>query len=345
MNKVILIGRINRGHLPIGGETAKNQALVAELGKYCHVTALDFYRNKQRPWVYVQAAWALLSQPSACVILSTSAGNIYPLLKAFQLFGIRRNVIHWIVGGEFDRLVMDGRFDVDVLNVASHHLAQSHQMVERLTSCGVKNVSYIVNFRNIDYTPVPPNERQDRKTRFVFMSRIMREKGVADILTAVASLNVQSLQDRFTVDFYGRKDETYQTEFEQAVAALPNVAYRGMLDLRRAEGYATLASYDAMLFPTYHPSEGIAGAIIDAYMAGIPVVATDWGHNTEIVEDGVSGLIVPTHNVDVLAQTMSDIIEGRTDLSHLSAGARNKAQEHRAENVITKSLLKELDIL
>ena len=92
MKKVILIGRINKGRMPIGGETAKNQALIAELEKYCQVTALDFYRNKQRPWIFLQTLWTLLSQPNATIILSTTAKNIYPLLKAFKFLKIKRHI-------------------------------------------------------------------------------------------------------------------------------------------------------------------------------------------------------------------------------------------------------------
>ena len=54
MNEVIIIGRINKGKQPIGGETGKNQALIQGLAPYCKVYGLDFYRNKQRPWIFLQ---------------------------------------------------------------------------------------------------------------------------------------------------------------------------------------------------------------------------------------------------------------------------------------------------
>ena len=340
--QVILIGRINQGHLPIGGETAKNQALVSALSKCCRVTPLDFYRNKQRPWVYLQTLWALLTQPKATIILSTTASNIYPLLKAFKMLGIRRNIIHWIVGGEFDKLVEAGRYDVDVLKVANLHLAQSRQMAERLNSCGL-NVKYIPNFRQIARLPQKKITQQTGKTRFVFMSRIMKEKGVGDILACVAMLNARSLQEHFTVDFYGRLDENYKIEFERTIMELPNVHYYGTLDLRN--GYDTLASYDAMLFPTFHPSEGIAGAIIDAFIAGVPVIASDWGHNREIVDDGITGIIVPVHDTEALGKVMEKIIQGKIDLHELSRNAQLEARNYNAENVISEDFLKKISIL
>lgn len=344
MKKVILIGRINKGRMPIGGETAKNQALIVELEKYCQVTALDFYRNKQRPWIFLQTLWALLSKPHATIILSTTAKNIYPLLMSFKLFGIKRHIVHWIIGGAFGQIVKSGRYNIDVLNRCHWHLAESHKMVDELTSCGLKNVRYVPNFRQFpDFTSNPT--RSADYCRFVYMSRIMKEKGVDEILKSVMALNDKKLQNRFHVDFYGRMDEAYRREFEEKAERLPNVKYHGMLDLTCSKGYEALATYHAMLFPTYHQSEGFAGAIIDAYVAGVPVVASDWGHNRETVVEGKTGIIIPARDTARLTRTMEDIIEGRIDLTRLSEGARQAAETYRADKVLNEEFLKEIGVL
>ena len=175
------------------------------------------------------------------------------------------------------------------------------------------------------------------------MSRIMKEKGVGDILACVAMLNARSFQEHFTVDFYGRLDENYKIEFERTIMELPNAHYYCTLDLRN--GYDTLASYDAMLFPTFHPSEGIAGAIIDAFIAGVPVIASDWGHNREIVDDGTTGIIVPVHDTEALGKVMEKIIQGKIDLHELSRNAQLEARNYNAENVISEDFLKKISIL
>lgn len=345
MKDIILIGRINKGHLPIGGETAKNQMLIKVFGQYCDVIGIDFYRNKQRPWVFLQAAWALVRYPKATTILSTTAANIYPLLKIFKSFGVKRNLIHWVIGGEFDKLVQAGRFDVDVLNVARWHLAQSIDMANNLIECGLKEVRYIPNFRQVPEISGKKSIIENGKIKFVFMSRVMPEKGACEILDCVDRLNTKSFKECYSVDFYGPIDASIRKEFEERIGKIPNVKYKGILNLRDIDGYAVLASYQAMLFPTFHPSEGIAGAIVDAFIAGVPVITTDWRHNREVVTDNKTGIIVPVHDTDRLCEVMEDIICGKINIDAMSKNAKEEAENYKAENVINKVFLKELGIL
>ena len=48
-----------------------------------------------------------------------------------------------------------------------------------------------------------------------------------------------------------------------------------------------LKNYFALLFPTYYDGEGFAGTLIDAFSAGVPVIASDWKYNAEIVNEKV----------------------------------------------------------
>ena len=54
-----------------------------------------------------------------------------------------------------------------------------------------------------------------------------------------------------------------------------------------------LINYDVMLLPTEIYTEGFPGSILDAYIAGIPVIATEWKHSHEFIDDKFTGFIVP----------------------------------------------------
>lgn len=348
MNEVIFVGWVNQGRAPVDGETTKNQYITHELRKYCRVTVLDFYEKHRHPWVYLQAVWALLTKPKATIIFSTSAKNVYAVLKLFRRMHIRRNIIHWVVGGAFAKRVKEGKFRADVFNYVKYNLVQCRGMIDELEQAGVTNARYVSNFKPIPYYPDLDKALKARQmsgiTRFVFLSRIMPDKGCDYILQAVRRLNAKGLQHRFSVDFYGKTDASYRERFEEEISRLENAAHHGLLDLRTREGYDILATYDAMLFPSYWVGEGFAGVFIDAFIAGLPVLASDWAHNAEAIADGKQGLIYPVHSVEALMEAMERCISGAADLQQMARNARAEAPNYEAEKALSLDYLRSIGL-
>lgn len=349
MKEIIFVGWVNKGKLPVDGETTKNQYIIAELEKFCKVHVLDFYQKNKHPWIYLQALWAFVRYPQATIILSTSAENIYAMLKLFKRLEVKREIIHWVIGGNLGELVQKGIYDAGVFNYIKFNLVQCKGMITELKSAGVKNARFVSNFKPINYYPDMDKCHKVRdsygKMRFVFLGRIIADKGCDYILTAARLLNEQGYTDKYTIDFYGKVDSKYIDVFECAIKALDNVKYHGLLNLKSKEGYDELATYHAMLFPSYWRGEGFAGVFIDAFIAGLPVLASDWAHNAECIVDGKTGVVYPTHNVETLRQAMEDCICGRVDLEMMSKNARAEAPKYQAEKAITKDYVRNLGLV
>lgn len=349
MKKIIFVGWVNYGRKPVDGETTKNQYILEELQKYFDVYILDFYQKNRHPWIYLQALWCFMAYPQATIILSTSAKNVYSMLKLFKRLGIRRDIIHWVIGGAFGKNVKLGHFKPEVFNYVRLNLVQCKGMIKELEDAGVKNVKYVSNFKPINYYPNIENALMQRRSskvvRFVFLSRIMREKGCDYILEAVRLLNEKGLKDRYIVDFYGKVDQSYKTFFTARLKEHENVSFYGLLDLKSESGYNTLSTYHAMLFPTFWRGEGFAGVFIDAFIAGLPVLASDWAHNVEAVVDGEYGVIYPVHDVASLVETMERCIRGEIDLYKMAENARLQAPKYQTQNVLTKAYLEDIGLL
>lgn len=178
------------------------------------------------------------------------------------------------------------------------------------------------------------------------MSRVHPAKGCDYIVKAVENLNNSGYRERFIVDFYGKFEKSYQEEFLRSIENIENIVYKGVLNLKEPTGYDILATYHAMLFPTFHPSEGFAGIFIDAFIAGLPVLASDWAYNAECIENGKTGVIYPTHDVAALEQAMKDCIEGKKiDIVAMARNARAEAPKYEAKNVLSKEYIKELGLI
>lgn len=68
--------------------------------------------------------------------------------------------------------------------------------------------------------------------------------------------------------------------------------------------------------------EGASNALLQAMAAGVPVLGTEVGGTPELIEDGVSGLVVPPEDVPRLARALSRLVEDRDLRAVLGRGGR-----------------------
>lgn len=350
MNKheAIIIGWINKGKTADCGETMKNQLMIQRLEKLgIKCRPIDFKNWRKHPWVFLELAWNMLIHKDNTVIMSSSAINIYPMLKFLKLIRWKQNLVHWVIGGNLDSCIEKGVYKPEVLDYPNWTLVESELLQKRLQAYGIHNVLQVPNFKPIFYYPDirPRFEKVDKKIRFVFLSRIIPEKGCGIIINSARLLNDNGYSDKFIVDFYGKIAETYKTEFLNSLSNIGNVSYKGFLDLRTPKGYDLLASYDMMLFPTYWKGEGFAGIFMDAFISGLPLIASDWGHNRYILKEQEVALFVSAQDKISLYNAMLDCINGKINLVDMAICSQHEARKYDIDNVITNKLLREINII
>jgi glycosyltransferase involved in cell wall biosynthesis len=86
-----------------------------------------------------------------------------------------------------------------------------------------------------------------------------------------------------------------------------------------------LLSSNCFLFPSWY--EGFSGALVEAMMAGIPIIASDIPMNLEAITDQVNGLTFPVGKPEKLAEQMRFAIEHPKKLDEFGAAARKEAKE------------------
>lgn len=117
-------------------------------------------------------------------------------------------------------------------------------------------------------------------------SRVIREKGIEDAVAVVKAVNADMGYTVFSLDIYGQVDPSQEVWFDELKRTFPYyVRYSGTVPYDQS--VETLKKYFALLFPTYYEGEGFAGTLIDAFSAGVPVIASDWKYNSEIVNKDV----------------------------------------------------------
>lgn len=70
---------------------------------------------------------------------------------------------------------------------------------------------------------------------------------------------------------------------------------------------------------------GFPGIVIDAYIASVPLIASDWNMNTEVITEK-TGVIIPPKDEEALYVAMKNCILGRYDLSAMKRNCLNEAK-------------------
>jgi glycosyltransferase involved in cell wall biosynthesis len=121
-----------------------------------------------------------------------------------------------------------------------------------------------------------------------------------------------------------------------------NVRFAGMVDSRLVRQWLQLSDVLALISPL----EGFSCALIEAMATGLPAVVSDIPANTQLIEDGVHGLVVRPGDEEAIAAALSRLLEDRQLRSRLGKAARERvASDYSTEKVIARyeALLEELE--
>ena len=79
-----------------------------------------------------------------------------------------------------------------------------------------------------------------------------------------------------------------------------------------------------MLFPTRFFTEGFPGSILDSYISGVPVIATNWLNAKEFIDDGETGYIVDFDNDEIFIDKVIYLINNPYLIAEIKANVIKK---------------------
>ena len=147
--------------------------------------------------------------------------------------------------------------------------------------------------------------------RFAFLGTISEHKGIHLLIEAFNILE----QKNATLDVYGDLSwfPQYSSRLKQA-ASSPAISFKGAIPNRAVA--ATLAAIDVLVVPSIW-FENSPLTIHEAFLAGVPVIASDLGGMADLVEHGVNGLLFPVNDSKGLTEAMRQLIDSPTLLDTL----------------------------
>lgn len=171
---------------------------------------------------------------------------------------------------------------------------------------------------------------------FVFIGRLVKDKGIQELVEAFASIHERHPQAKLLL----------VGPYEQALDPLPEATvtmiekHRSIIQVDFQQDIRPyLAMSHVLVFPSYR--EGFPNVPMQAGCMELPAIVTDINGCNEIIQDGKNGLIVPVKDFKVLESCMERLLVDESLYLQLKANARSMITERFDQKLLWKAILEE----
>ena len=198
------------------------------------------------------------------------------------------------------------------------------------------------NVRGIDLTQYVRTQQVDAEAgeirkegifTFVFVGRVVRDKGINELVDAFVKLNKQYSDTRLLL--VGRDEP----ELDPLSAETQNMIYthKAIEAVGEQDDVRPwFAASDALVFPSYR--EGFPNVVIEAGAMGLPSIVSNINGCNEIIVEGENGVIIPSRDKDALYEAMLRFYEDRSALDKMASNAREMIASRFDCHIVRKAL-------
>ncbi len=177
----------------------------------------------------------------------------------------------------------------------------------------------------------------DRKSKILFLSNIIIEKGVFVLMDACSILADKGLN--FHCDFIGDWAEITPEEFIQNLCQRKISSYvTGHGKKYGAEKNAFFEQANIFVLPTYYKKECFPLVLLEAMKYSLPLISTDEGGIADIIDDGETGVIVEKQSAEKLAYTLEVLIRDPKLQKRYGMNSRRKFEMNYTLSIFEKNL-------
>lgn len=195
-----------------------------------------------------------------------------------------------------------------------------------------------LNLETYLHQPIPNTQGS---INFLFIARLIKEKGIHDFITAAKLVKLKYPDTKFTV--LGSIDSSNlggltQVELDQLIEA-NIIDYPGFV--KNVPEW--IARSHVFVLPSYY-REGVPRSTQEAMAIGRPIITTDVPGCRETVINGINGFLVEKWNPEALAEKMIYFIENPNQIKKMGLESYKLAQEKYDANKVNKRLIKILGV-
>lgn len=240
--------------------------------------------------------------------------------------GIKRRILmatDWLTCACATHVIPEGEgVKSDLLN---HHITRKP----------IKVLGY-GNIRGIDleyYNPALFENPVREGFTFVFVGRIVRDKGINELVSAFDRLQVEHPDTRLVL--IGAREDDLDPVLPETLDRINQG--NGIEALgRQSDVRPYYVNADALVFPSYR--EGFPNVVIEAGAMALPGIVTDINGSREIIIDGQNGVIIPPRDEDALYQAMKRFVTTPDEVALMASKARQMVASRFEQSYVRKCL-------
>lgn len=338
LHKGCVIGHFGYNKNLLNGQTVKTKIITSELEKKLGSNQVLKIDTGGGALSYLKLPFQIFGALRKCknvIILPAKNGLrvIAPILVLENIL-FKRSLHYIVIGGWLSDFLKDRSLLAKFLKCFDCIYAETEELKRSLEKQGFTNISVMPNCKELAILDEPElifnNETPLKLCTF---SRVMKEKGIEDAVSAVQCINHKHGETVYTLDIYGQIDSEQIEWFNKLQNVFPDyIKYCGSVPYDLST--KTLKDYFALLFPTRYFTEGVPGTIIDAYAAGVPVIYSRWESASDVIKEGVTGLGYTFANIDELELLLDDIYKEPRKFNDMKKNCLKFAYKYIPKNVI-----------
>ena len=184
---------------------------------------------------------------------------------------------------------------------------------------------------NLDEYPYVPMQ-DDGVCSFLFVGRIMKEKGVDEFFAAAKTLKAE-FGERVSFDVVGFYEDAYKETVEKLVDD-GIVNFHGF----QSNVHQFYEKTDCVVLPSYH--EGMSNVLLEGAATGRPLITSDIPGCREAVEDGVSGYLCKPQDVDGLCAAMQKCVcSSHEERENMGKIGRTRMEKHFSKQAVVAATI------
>lgn len=338
--RVGIVGHYGFGKNILNGQTVKTKIITKELEKQLgkdEVLKIDTHGGKKKMLKLLFQLPATMKNVKNIIMMPAQNGIRFfaPLLVLFNSFFYIK--LHYVViGGWLPEFLEHKKRLQNSLKKFDGIYVETNTMKINMEKLGFSNIYILPNCKELKI--LSENElvySTSKPFKLCTFSRVMKEKGIEDAVNAVKEINKKYGETIFTLDIYGQIDPM-QTEWFESLRLnfSKDITYKGLIPFDQSTD--VLKKYYALLFPTKFYTEGIPGAIIDAYASGVPVISSKWESFNDLINEEIDGIGYLFGSNNELVRCLSTISKNGNRWNQMKKNCLVQAKKYSASYVMNK---------